>query len=98
MPIVPIPHLFVVLAEGDSAKLEAALSSQFPNSYFPAFSGQWLLVTGGVTPMEISDRLGITTGEVGGAIVIASTGGYFGRANPQVWEWLTSRLGVMASV
>ncbi len=55
--------------------------------------GQWLVVAGGTTSKEMSDDLGISTGLSGSAVVIAGTGGYFGRGNPGIWEWLKSRLG-----
>lgn len=93
MPIVTVPQLFAILAQTDHEKIEAALTANFPNNYFVLAPGQWLLVAGGLTTKEVSDLLGITTGQAGNAVVIAGTGSYFGRTNPGVWEWLKSRLG-----
>jgi hypothetical protein len=94
MPIVAIPQLFASHSQAPSNdKLDAAISSKYPDRYLSLFPGQWLLVTGGKTAQEISDDLGITTGESGSAVVIVGTGSYFGRSNPQIWDWLRSRLG-----
>jgi len=94
MPILAIPQLFVILAQTPTPdKLAAALSLKYPGNHIGLFPGQWLLVTGGKTAQEVSDDLGISTGETGSAVVIAGNGSYFGRGNPQIWEWLKSRLG-----
>ncbi len=93
MPIIAIPQLFAILAQSNPEKIEGALSVQYPNSYFILFPGQWLLVAGGKTAKEVSDDLGITTGATGAAVIIAGTGSYYGRGNPQIWEWLKASLG-----
>ena len=94
MPIVFTPQLFAILSQSNHEKIHAALETKFPSSYLVLFTGQWLLVTSGVTVKEVSDQLGISIGDSGSAVVIAGTGSYFGRANPEIWEWLKSRLGI----
>ncbi len=93
MPIVAIPQLFAVLGQTNLDQIDAAIKGKYPNDHLVLNPGQWLVVAGGTTTKEMSDLLGITTGETGNAIIIAGTGGYFGRGNPGVWEWLKSRLG-----
>jgi hypothetical protein len=93
MPIVAIPQLFAVLGQSNFEKIEAAIKSKYPNDYLLLSPGQWLIVAGGTTTKEISDLLGITSGEVGNAVVLGGTGGYYGRSTPGIWEWLKSRLG-----
>lgn len=55
----------------------------------------WLLRYPGTT-VELSHALGFTTpertsGPTGSGIVVA-IGGYYGRGNPDMWEWLKTRM------
>jgi hypothetical protein len=93
MALVATPQLFAVMAQTNPEKVGAALAAHYPNSYFPLFPGQWLLVVPGKTAVEISEELGITNGTAGNAVVITGSGSYYGRGNPGIWEWLKSRLG-----
>jgi hypothetical protein len=95
MPIIgiPQPQLFAILGQNNLDKIEAAIKLKYPNDHLVLNPGQWLLVASGTTSKELSDDLGITTGASGGAIIIPGTGGYYGRAEPGIWEWLKSRLG-----
>lgn len=96
MAIVPATAgLFVVLAQNNFDQIGAAIKEKYPDNYSLA-SGQWLLAVPGKTTKEISDALGITGVEppsgIGSAIIVAFDS-YFGRANPQIWEWIRSRTG-----
>ena len=94
MALVSIPQLFVILGQGgDWSKLASAIQSTYPNDHLALAPGQWLIVSSGETTMELSERLGITDGSAGSAVVIAGSGGYYGRANPGIWEWLRARMG-----
>ena len=85
MPIVAIPQLFAILAQSNFDKIDAAIKAKYPNDYLALGPGQWLIVAAGTTTKEMSDALGVTTGESGSAVLIAGTGGYFGRGNPGTW-------------
>jgi hypothetical protein len=95
MPIVGIPQplLFAILGQNNLDKIDASIKLKYPNDYLALSSGQWLVVTTGITSKELSDNLGITAGTTGAAVVIAGTGSYYGRSDPGIWEWLKSRLG-----
>lgn len=43
------------------------------------------------TAKDVSDRLGITDGSNGNGVVL-NVAGYFGRSNPQLWEWLAAKI------
>jgi hypothetical protein len=95
MAIVPAtPGLFAVLAQNNFDQIGSAIGREFPGNNYPLVARQWLLAAPGKTTKEISDTLGVTGGEstIGSAVVVAFNN-YFGRANPQIWEWLSSRLG-----
>jgi hypothetical protein len=94
MPIIAIPQLFAILGQNNFEKIAEVLAAKYPNAYLALAPGQWLLVAGGKTAKEISDDLGISTGQTGMAVVITGTGSYFGLSSPDTWDWLKSRLGV----
>lgn len=81
------------MGQNSLEKLDAAIKSKYPTDHLLVAPGQWLIVASGITTKELSDLLGITSGEAGNAVVIAGTGGYYGRGTPGIWEWLKSRLG-----
>jgi hypothetical protein len=85
--------MFAVLSLGSPEKLGAALLEKYPHDYFALSTNQWLLVAPG-TAKEVCDSLGISEGAAGSAVVLAFTS-YFGRANPQIWEWIASRVGAV---
>ena len=45
------------------------------------------LVAGGGTAKEVADKLGISEGKKGSAIVLEISS-YWGRATPDVWSWV----------
>ncbi len=86
--------VFVVIPQPNpnAALLAGAIAEAFPaESYCVLDDGKgWLISTTG-TAQSLSERLGITSGEKGGAIVIEMAS-YFGRANPNIWSWIRSSL------
>jgi hypothetical protein len=40
---------------------------------------------------EVAAKLSVADGSVG-TVIVTSVANYWGRANPEVWEWLNSRL------
>lgn len=80
--------VFAVIAqEGfDREKLPAALEASFPNAVYKLDENAWLVPFKG-SAEDLSDTLGVTTGENGGAIIL-EVASYFGRANPNIWAWI----------
>lgn len=95
MAIVPTTAgLFALLAQNNIERIGAAIKAKYPDEHYILASGQWLLAVPGKTTREISDSLGVTGVEPAiGSAIIVSFSNYFGRANPQIWEWITARLG-----
>jgi hypothetical protein len=79
-------QIFVIFNISDRAKLGTAVREAFPANHLELAGGEWL-VAAQMTSKEVSDRLQITNGENGSGIVFAM-GGYFGRADAAVWEWV----------
>jgi hypothetical protein len=70
-------------------KLAAAIEAAYPDNFMKVDDDAWL-VSAKATPQEVSDKLGITTGVNGGGIVLAVSA-YFGRATPNVWNWVKTK-------
>ena len=82
--------IFVIIPQpnhNNNTPLPAAIMAAYPNKWFALDANAgWLISTKG-TPQEISEKLGITSG-ANGAAVIVEMASYFGRANPNTWTWI----------
>ncbi len=65
-----------------------ALNANFPGDFLQISANEWLVAGRGLTAKDVSDKLGITDGKSGSAIVF-TTAGYFGLASNNIWEWIT---------
>jgi hypothetical protein len=84
--------LFAILGQSNLEKISHVLRETYPTEHYPLAHGQWLLAAPGKTTKEISEQLGFSADpSIASAIVIAFTN-YYGRANPQIWEWIATRL------
>ncbi|MGB7912449.1 MAG: hypothetical protein WCF59_09515 [Desulfobaccales bacterium] len=83
--------IFAIISPQESNdKLEAAIKALIPeNNIFKVFSNQWLVCAGG-TSQELSIKLGINKDDADntGPAIVVSVASYWGRANPQIWEWI----------
>lgn len=70
-------------------KLPGAIAEHFPNNFLMIGDDIWL-VAGKSTAQEVSDKLGISTGDNGSGVVLAVSS-YFGRANPNIWDWIKTK-------
>ena len=81
--------LFAVIAVDNPGALGDAIAKIYAGEHFVLTQDQWLVVDTGTTK-DVSDKLGITDGANGGALVI-SISGYFGRKGANVWEWMKAK-------
>ena len=61
----------------------------YPDDSYDLGSGLWL-VADNTTAKAVSDRLGVTDGTHGSAIVVEAAS-YYGRANPAIWSWIKAK-------
>ena len=78
--------IFAIIPTSGKDKILQEIKSQFPQEFFPVSNGDVLVSFNG-TSKELSDKLKISEGVSGTALVLL-VNGYFGRATPDVWEWL----------
>jgi hypothetical protein len=83
--------VFAIINATDPANLEIALKATFPENFLQVSVNEWLVAATGITAKDVSDKIGITDGSKGSAIVF-TTAGYYGRASNNIWEWLTAKL------
>lgn len=81
---------FVIIptTTGDSSALDAAVSGKFGNKCLKLPRGEWLVSFDG-TSKQLSDELQISAGEIGVPAAVLNYSGYFGRANKDIWEWIS---------
>jgi hypothetical protein len=84
--------VFAVLAPLDNQKIGPAIESLFGTgeNFFRVSNGQWFVATPG-TAQTVADRLGISDGTNGGGVVV-TIASYWGRANADLWPWLSARM------
>lgn len=83
--------LFAIIEQpGDNGtKLGGAIAATYPDSFYYLGDGAWL-VSDSATAKDVSDKLSVTGGENGAAVVV-EIASYFGRANPAIWSWMKAK-------
>lgn len=69
--------------------LNGAIKEAYPEDTFDLGNGAWLISDNG-TALEVSEKIGITDGSNGSALVVEMAS-YYGRANPAIWSWIKSK-------
>ncbi len=81
--------IFAVFAAAQPEKLSGAIAKHFPGNFTKVSDDSWFISADG-TSKDVSDKLGVTDGASGGAIVV-SVSGYYGRASTPIWEWVKAK-------
>ncbi len=81
--------IFVIFKVQHPSRIAVALEQTFPNDHLSVAPGQWLVSASG-TAVDVSNRLGISDGKNGSAIVF-SMANYFGRASNELWDWVKTK-------
>ena len=81
--------LFMLRAK-NSADLEGAIASNYPNDHIQVHPGTWLISTEeGQTARAVWERLvGQDTKPTG---IVVSFVGYYGRESSDIWEWIAAK-------
>jgi hypothetical protein len=89
--LIGAPVLFAVVSPVANPLLGLRIVASFPDNHFIVSGHHWLIVANGMTSQEIATTLGLGDGTTGTGIVYA-TANYWGRANPQIWEWIRAKM------
>lgn len=86
--------IFAVIRQpgANAEQLEIAVKATYPLHHYDLGEGAWLIAGQG-TAKDICDRLRITGGENGTAVVLEAAS-YYGRTNPAVWTWIKNNWSV----
>ena len=79
---------FVVALHDSTAAIDNAVSAKFPTSSYKIEPGKWAVSADATTSKDLSTALGIRSTE---SHLIVSIRGYTGRAQPDLWEWLSTQ-------
>jgi hypothetical protein len=88
--------LFLLVALQNSAPAVAtALSAKIAiASLYTIEEGKWIIESSATTSKELSDSLEIPDTE---AFLVVPVTGYFGRAKPDLWEWLAAKIAARSA-
>lgn len=84
--------IFAVTAPRSNDKIAPAIAVSFPDQFLEVWQGHWFVSTVG-TAKEVFDKIEANVPEQKtGSVTVLSVTNYWGFANPEVWEWIKSRL------
>jgi|HubBroStandDraft_6_1064221.scaffolds.fasta_scaffold1657017_1 hypothetical protein len=84
--------IFAITAPSSNEKIAPAIDAAFPGQNIKAWQGHWFISAVG-TAKEIYDKIESNSPDKKpGTMIVVSVANYWGVANPDVWEWLKSRL------
>lgn len=81
--------IYAVIALTGHQSIDQTVPIAFPQRSFRVGDGHWAVNAAG-TSQEVAGRLGIVAGQNQITGLVYSISGYWGIANPQLWEWLTN--------
>lgn len=79
--------IFAVLSPEPNAKLETAVRDAFPDSFYKITPAQFLVSAPKLTTNQVSEKLSVTGGGVGRALIIRFSS-YTGWHSKDMWEWI----------
>ena len=81
--------VFIIFRVTEPAKLKEAIKASFGVEQYDLGNNEWLVSLKG-TPKEVSDKIGISDGSNGNAMIFAMSG-YYGRATTEIWDWIKAK-------
>lgn len=83
--------LFLIVAlQTSAAAIDAIISEKIPQQdSYKMESGKWIVDSPQLTSKAVSDALGLSATE---SHITVPVRAYFGRAQPDVWEWIAAKL------
>jgi hypothetical protein len=86
---------FLVALQSSAPEIQTALSTKIaPGSLYLIESGKWIVESPATTSKDLSDSLGIADTL---SFLVVPVRGYFGRAQPDLWEWLAAKTAAKAT-
>jgi hypothetical protein len=83
--------LFAIVSLGIQPALAGTLATAYPNDWIQVPDSPLYFVWAAGTAKDVSDKIGITSGNLGPVVVLAVSG-YYGRAPMNIWEWIAAKI------
>jgi len=84
-----MPLFAIIALKASDDAVDQAVSRTFPeNNVYKIEKGKWIVNANATTAKELSVRLGIREAE---SHLVFPLRGYSGRAQPDLWEWLSAQ-------
>jgi hypothetical protein len=82
---------FLVALQDSAPAFQAVLSSKFEAaSLYTIEDGKWIVESPAMTSKAFAESLGAVATE--SSFIVVPVTGYFGRAQPDLWEWLAAKI------
>jgi len=81
-------YILISLGDSGAAIDQAVMQKIAAEDRLQLDPGRWLINSALPTSKEVSDALGISGADT---FIVCPIRGYYGRARPDVWEWLASK-------
>ena len=86
MAILPRVTTYVIIPTRDLPSLDDKIQKKFGDTSYRLPLGEWLVAYQG-TSQQLFDELDILGDKDSGSAIVLAISSYWGRTNPQVWEW-----------
>jgi hypothetical protein len=81
---------FLVALQNSAPAFGASLSSKIGvGNFYTIEDGKWIVESPAMTSKDFSESLGVLPTE---SFIVVPVTGYFGRAQPDLWEWLAAKI------
>lgn len=83
--------IFAVMATRNAKAIGDGIARAFPNDHLKISDHAWL-ISAATTTQDVSTKIGLgPSPEPSGSGVVVSIGSYYGRASPEIWDWIRSK-------
>ncbi len=83
-------QVFVAFNISNQSLVRQRLQEHYPGQHIDAKRGAFFVSTTGETSQDVAEKLGFGTENLASGIVMPVTG-YWGRADPNLWEWIPAK-------
>lgn len=83
--------VFVIFRVSHGEAVAAALQKSYPDDHYHLGNNEWL-VSSTKTAKELSVELGISADPSISNAIIFKMASYFGRTQPDVWDWIKTKV------
>jgi len=81
---------FLVALQDSAPAFKEALSKIGAGNLYTVEDGKWIIESPAITSKDFADSLGVIA--AGSSFFVVPVMGYFGRAQPDLWEWLAAKI------